>query len=187
MSRAVSIVGLSLLLASSPVAGEEVVVSDMQKPNWSFYGDVKVEPVDASKAPGGQMLRAKVTRKGKDYWDSAASSEPIKAIAKGQIVTLGFFARAGSDDGPVWINANVGQIAAPYDAAIIARIDLTQEERFYCLEGPAKVKLKNGAGKVTLHLAGEKQSVDLGPFVVTVREPGDGSSGLPCDVVVPSW
>lgn len=166
---------------------EETVVSDMEKPNWTFYGHVKVKQVDAERVPGGKMLRADVFRKGRDYWDSAATSEPVKAIGKDQIVTLGFFARAGSHDGPVWVNANVGQIAAPYDAAIIARIDLTDEERFYCLEGPSKVQLNSGEGKVTLHIGGEKQKVDLGPFLVTVREATDGPSQLPCEVIIASW
>ncbi|WP_432199856.1 hypothetical protein ACRAQ7_09190 [Erythrobacter sp. W53] len=184
--KKVAAIPLGLAIASTATA-EEVVVSDMAKPNWSFYGDVRVKPVDAEKAPGGQLLRADVIRKGKNYWDSAASGEPIKAIDKDQIVTLGFFARAGSDDVQVWVNANVGQIAAPYDAAVIARINLDEEERFYCLEGSSKVKLNSGEGKVTLHLGGEKQKVDIGPYIVTVRNADDGPSQLPCEQIVPSW
>lgn len=187
MRSLIILAGLSAAIGATSLAAEEAVISDMEKPNWSFRGDVKVKQVDAAKAPGGQMLRVTVTRKGAKYWDSAAASEPIKAIGKDQIITLGFFAKAGSDDGPVWVNANVGQIEAPYDAAIIARIDLDQEERFYCLEGKSKIKLNSGEGKVTLHLGGEKQKVDLGPYIVTVRDPADGPSQLPCDKIIASW
>ncbi|PIB95253.1 hypothetical protein CSW60_22150 [Caulobacter sp. X] len=159
----------------------------MEKPNWDFYGGVKLKKVPAEGVPGGTMIEADVLKKGSNFWDAAAVSQPIKAIGKGKIVTLGFFARAASDDGPVWLNANVGRIEAPYDTAIIARVKLDQEARFYCVEGVSKIDLANKAGKVTLHLAGEKQKIDLGPFLVTVRDEQDGPGQLPCAVRLGSW
>lgn len=179
--------GMALLTVPMTAFAEESVITDMAKPNWSFHGDVKVTEVDAANVPGGKMLRLDIFRKGKNYWDSAATSAPVKAIAKDQIVTLGFFARSASGDQSAWVNANVGEIAAPYDTAIIARIDLDPQTQFYCLEGPAKLRLGASKAKVTLHVGGEKQKIDLGPYIVTVRDADDGPSQLPCTKIVRSW
>lgn len=187
MIRNYSIVGLAFLLAGSPASATENVVNDMQKPNWSFYGDVEPTIVANDKVPGGKMLRAKITKKGANFWDSAAMSQPIKGVTKGQIVTIGFFARASSENGQAWLNANVGQIGAPYSTAVIARVTIDSDLHFYCVEGPSKIDLSDNEGKVTLHIGGDKQSIDLGPFVVTTRDETDGASQLPCDRIIKSW
>jgi len=171
----------------SPSWAQEQVVSDMERPTWEFYGDVEISQVAAEAVPGGQMLRAQVIRQGENFWDSAAKSEPLPTtIEEGQIVTLGFFARAGSE-GEVWVNANVGEIAAPYSTAVIGRINLTQEGGFYCLEGVSDLRLGRGDAKVTLHMGGAVQTVDLGPYVVTARSTEDGATGLPCTEYITSW
>ena len=169
-----------------PLAAEEAVISDMERPNWSFYGNVKAKQIDASEAPGGKMIQIDVTRKGANYWDSAATSEPVKAVKQGQIVTLGFYARAGSD-GPAAFHANVGELAAPYGTAVISKVELDSNVTFYCIEGVSKISFGNKEGKVTLHVAEEKQKIDLGPYIVTVRNPEDGPTQLPCQKIIQSW
>ena len=178
-----------LISGISAAALAETVVSDMAKPSWEFRGDVKAAAVDEEKAPGGKLLRVDVRSKGANPWDSAALGTPVQEIKEGQLVTVGFMARAvgKGNEGPVAVTVNLLQTAAPWKAAVVAKVALDEELGFFCLQGKAKFDVPNDGARVVLHVAGQKQKFDLGPYVVTVSENESEPTQLPCRKVVRSW
>ncbi|ODP36569.1 hypothetical protein [Sphingomonas turrisvirgatae] len=172
-------IAVALMGAVAAQASSEQIISDAQRPVWGSYGDIKVSRLSEPKAPGGTLVRISVPRAGANFWDSSATGAISKAVKKGDIVTIGFFARSGEPGKPAWVNAVVGSVTPPFKAAAVGRVELDDEIRFHCVEGISPVDVGDKQGRLTLHVAGAKQVVDLGPYMVTTRASGSETQ-LPC-------
>jgi hypothetical protein len=172
-------VALALIGAVAAQSSSEQIISDAQRPVWGSYGDIKVSRVTDPKAPGGALIRIEVPRPGTNFWDSSATGALPKSVKKGEIVTIGFFARSGKPGQAAWVNVVVGTVTPPFAAAAVARVNLDDTLRFYCVEGPSPVDVREGQGRLTLHVAGARQVIDLGPYMVTTRAAGSATQ-LPC-------
>jgi hypothetical protein len=176
-----SALGLTAMLlgAAASQGSSEQIISDAQRPLWGSYGDVKVARIADPKVPGGSYIRITVPRPGANFWDSSATGAVLKPVKKGDIVTIGFFARSGEEGKAAWVNAVVGTVSPPYAAAAVGRVNLDEQMRFHCVEGVSPVDVAKGQGRLTLHVAGARQVIDLGPYMVTVRSAGSETQ-LPC-------
>lgn len=183
--KTIGFVTMLLMAVAGPAASSEAIISDPERPVWGSYGDIKVSRIVEGGLPGRTAVRIAVPRAGVNFWDSSATGNLIKPIEKGQLVTIGFFARSGDADKGAWVNAVVGRTDPPYAAAAVARVDLDREMRFYCVEGVSPVNVPKGKGRLTLHVAGAEQVIDLGPYMVTMRGPSS-SGGLPCHRIIAS-
>jgi hypothetical protein len=172
-------VAFAFMSAVALQSSGEQIVSDAQRPVWGSYGDIKVSRLTDPKAPGGALVRIVVPGPGANFWDSSATGALPKAVRKGEVVTIGFFARSGEPAKPAWVNVVVGSVAPPFTAAAVGRVDLDDELRFYCVEGLSPVDVAAGKGRLTLHVAGARQVIDLGPYMVTTR-PAGSETQLPC-------
>jgi len=189
MNRAIGLAAACLALAftqpASAQATSERVVSDAQRPVWGSYGDIKVARMTDDKVPGGAHIRVTVPKAGANFWDSSTTGTVPKAIKKGDTVTVAFFARSGEPGKPAWVNAVVGTAQPPFAAAVVGRVNLNDEMRFYCVEGVSPVDVPAGKGRLTLHVAGAQQVIDLGSYVVTAR-PSGTETQLPCAQTIAS-
>lgn len=176
---------LLLCVAATFPLGEtsarEEAATDPSQPVWTFYGDAKISKTAAERSPGGAMMRASIDRAGANIWDSAGYASLTRKISKGERVTLGFFARSGTPGASARINAIVGSASPPYPHALFAEVQLDDVERFYCIDAISPVDLARGDGRVTIHLAGGQQIVDLGAFLVTANPDLAESTQLPCE------
>lgn len=180
-------IGGAVAVSLSGMALAEAIVSNTQEASWAFRGDVETKVIEEPTAPGGKLTRVNVTTAGKKYWDSAASGEPLQEIKKGQFVTFAFVARAVDSKVPVAVTANILQTEAPYNAALIAKVTVDKELGLYCLEGKAKFDLPAGGGRAVLHIAGQKQVFDLGPYIVTVRDKEKDPTAYTCRRSARTW
>ena len=185
--RSTLFIGGAIAALFSATALAETVVSDLKDANWTFRGDVETTTIDEPAAPGGKLLRVEIPKAGEIYWDSAASGKPLQAIKQGQFVTFAFVARAVDASAPVAVTANILQTEAPHKAALISKITLDKEIGLYCLEGKAKLDLPAGGGTPVLHIAGQKQTFDLGPYIVTVRDKEKEPSKYTCRRSARTW
>lgn len=180
-----SIVALCIALAAPAVSATppETVIGDASHAQWTPYGSGKASNTRVPDLPGGVALRLKVRQKGAQPWDAGLSVQLKEGVQAGERVIAGFYARAhtpapGRDTAAVI--ARVQQNGQSYDAVIEADFEISPEWRFHCVQGPAKRSFGAGSLELGLQLAGEQQTVEVGPFMVVRGGEGERTM-LPCD------
>lgn len=171
--------------AAAQGGGREQVISDPAAAQWSFEGNARTATVNGAPVPGGAAIRVTIARKGANPWDVQARLPLAAAVAAGDRVTFGFYARTTQPDpgGDVArVNVRLQRNAAPYDAALEGTVEIGREWRFHCLSGPATIALAPPELVASVQLAGERHVVEFGPYMAT-RIPAANAatpSGLPC-------
>jgi len=121
---------------------------------------------------GGNGVRVQVTSPTPDKpWDSAAGQAVNGKIAKGDIVTIAFWAKAEPvDGGPATANISsvrVQQAAEPWGGIVEGKVAVTSGDwQIYTVSGRASMDADKGGAGVALHLGSAKQTVVLGPLFV---------------------
>lgn len=173
-------VAVSPAMSATP---KETVIGDATHAQWTPYGTSKPSMVEAPTLPGAAAVRLQVRRKGAQPWDAGVSVQLKEGVEAGDRVIAGFYARAqspapGRETATVIVR--VQQNGESYDAVIGSTLEVGAEWQFYCVQGPAKRTLGAGALELGLQLASEKQTVEVGPFMVMRGGEGDRTT-LPCD------
>lgn len=143
-------------------------ISDPVKDVWQTQGKWQKtsSAVKSEGVPGGYAYRVQVYRPDEKPWEVAAQAPISGAMKQGDVVLLGFWARAQEPAEGV-VNARIQQSAEPYAAiAEVGGLKIGPEWKMYYVSGKSPMTLGPGQGNVSVHLASARQTIDLGPFTV---------------------
>jgi hypothetical protein len=119
---------------------------------------------------GGDAMRVKVLKKGKNNWDSAIDSTVRKPVRKGDKLVLMFDARLVEGPGGATTanipNASIQQKAEPYKTLGNGSPALTDKWQSFRYEGVADQDYAAGEVKGTIQVGNAKQTIDLANIVI---------------------
>jgi len=165
------------LAAAAPVqaADEGIMKYAINKPStaWNVYGAGQTyAPVKDKAVVGGGGVRVQVNAPTPEQpWASSAGQPVGGKIAKGDVITIAFWAKAEPvGGGPATANISavrVQQAAEPWGGIVEGQVAVTDGEwRIYSVSGRASMDAEKGGAGVALHLGSAKQTVVLGPLFV---------------------
>jgi hypothetical protein len=151
--------------------------------NWNVYGENQAAKRLEKEGPKGYpAIRVTVARAGKNAWDAGAVSVVPKPVGAGDAVLVAVYLRAPElKDGETLELPLVGATgaAAPYPAIAGEKVVLTNQWKLYFASGRAPQAFAADGVQATVHLAGAKQVIDLGPLRVYDFGPGFDLKRLP--------
>lgn len=176
---AVAALGLSAAAPMTAQAAEPAATGVMKyainKPSiaWNVYGPGQSNaPVKDKAVVGGAAVRVQVTAPTPDQpWANAAGQGVDGKIAKGDIITVAFWAKAEPvDGGPATAtlsSVGVHQSTAPWSGIVNGQVGtIGGDWKMYTFSGRAGMDAEKGSAGVSLQLGGAKQTVVLGPLFV---------------------
>jgi GH35 family endo-1,4-beta-xylanase len=156
--------------------------------NWNVSGMGQTPaPRSDDAVQGGKALRIAVSAKGANEWDVSAGMAVNKPIKSGDTLLLAVWARAEAPpEGktsavlPILIQQN----SAPYAPIAQSQVAVTGKWAIYYASATVTQDWGKGSLGITVHLAGAKQTIDLGPaFLLDLGQNYDPSK-LPQNPVV---
>ena len=138
--------------------------------SWSTYGERQRSGVIRSQGVlGERAFRVRVGR-GENPWSVGAKASITGQINQGNVILLAYWARVeeppeGEQTGVI-SSARVELAASPYTEVFSAPARVTSEWKMYYASGVANRAFAPGEASVSLHLAGARQVIDLGPVFV---------------------
>lgn len=171
--------------ASAAAAGGNVLDRAINLPgtNWSIYGpNQKAKMGKTTGVPGEQAMRVEVTAKGAHPWDVGALSPIQKAVGAGDVVLVAAYMRAPNlKDGETADISFFGatEAAEPYGNIAAGSATIGNQWKLYYASGKSPKAYAANTARVTAHLAGAKQVVELGPVFVLDFGPNYDPAKLP--------
>ncbi len=184
-----ALAGLALAASPATVWGQdlspELQAFDEQLPGslindptdlvWQTQGPLDVEGVQDESIPGGGAARRyEISSKGANPWSSQAYVPLLTDIARGDVVTVGFYARtvsAETADGKGMIGVRFQENAAPYSGFADTTVSVGSEWEWYEVSGTATTGIKQEVATVVLQMAGAKQTLEIGQTIVVKGVP----------------
>lgn len=163
-------------IAAAPVAGQDGaavadrVVNDPRPQALNVYGLRLPPAIRADKGVQfGRAVRVPVTRASAATGEIGAVSPVLKPIKAGDRVVIAFWARAHATE-----NGAPGKVAGamlerstpPHQRVFEQPVDIGPDWKMHTVSGRADRDYTPGELNATLHLAGAKQVIDLGPVFV---------------------
>jgi len=150
---------------------------------YTFYGSGFTQKAMKEPAvPGGRFIRVDVGNKGANPWDVGAQYAIDKPIKAGDVVFFAVFLRAPNlKDGETARvpGTGVGQAAAPYAPIATTEAHVSNQWNVYYASTKASRAWGKGEARASLHLAADKQVLDLGPLIVLDLGPDYDMTTLP--------
>lgn len=143
-----------------PAAANSTTV--MRADAWLTYG-VPVSPKRDSSVVGSGSLVVPPLAKQADPWTSGAVLPIPQALAKGQRLTVAFWAKAVANE---TVRLNFQAREAPYAAFFDQTIDLTPKWQRFVHTATAPASFPAGSQQVSLQLGDTHSAVVLGPVVL---------------------
>lgn len=149
--------------------------------NYGLTKDPKVITVD--RLPGGEALEVKVRKKGPQIYSAGIQAKNQLKISKGDVIFTAVWMR--STDLPDGMSETTVPIALqdasePYDTWAIEPIKVGSAWRLHFVYATAPQKYKKGAMTLSLQVAGEKQTLEVGPvFMLNMGEGDVDPSSMP--------
>ncbi|MBI1686647.1 hypothetical protein [Caulobacter hibisci] len=176
LGAAVAVIALSLSAPIASARDEGIMKYALNKPSaaWNVYGSGQTNAVVKDKAvTGGGGTRVVVgTPTPAAPWNASGSQAVNGKIAKGDVITVAFWAKAEAVEGgpaaATVTNVRVQQAAEPWGGIVeggAVKID-SGEWKIYSVSGRAAMDADKGGASVALHLGASKQTVVLGPLFV---------------------
>lgn len=172
---------VSLPVAASAQLPPELAAFDEQLPGslindprdlvWQTDGaTLDVEGIqDASIPGGGAARRYETSAKGAELWSNQAYVPLLVAIARGEAVTVGFYARtisADTADGKGVIGVRVQENGPPYGGFADDTLSIGKDWEWYEVTGTANAAYGRGDARVVIQFGGAKQVVEIGQTIV---------------------
>ena len=156
---------------AAPAAGDiSSKLINVPGTSWNVYGANQASKLLEKEGPKGYpALRVTVARAGKNAWDAGAVSVVPKPVGAGDALLVAIYLRAPElKDGETLALPLIGATgaAAPYPAIAGEKAVLTNQWKLYFASGKAPQAFAAGGVQATVHLAGAKQVIDLGPLRV---------------------
>lgn len=150
---------------------------------WNAYGPGQSATLLDKEGPKGYpMTRVTVTSKGANAWDAGVIMPLPKPIAAGDVLYMAVYLRAPNlKDGETMPLPFIGITTSgpPYANLAGDHAAITNQWAQYYATGTAAQALAAGGAQATVHLAGDKHVVDVGPIRVFDLGPGFDTSRLP--------
>ena len=140
------------------------LVNDPTRIDWNIYGETSAEVVRDDAIPGGKAARRFTTRKPGPIYAVGAKVPLSKDIARGDTVTVGFYARKLSDDGAVQVRFQ--RDVEPYQGFGQTEVPLSREWTWHEVTAKADVSLAPGVGIVVFQFGQMPQSIEIGQTIV---------------------
>jgi hypothetical protein len=173
--------------AGAPVATAHVGLNDKLINNpvapWNVYGPNQTSVVlDKGGPQGYPATRVTVSAKGANAWDTGVGVPLPKAVAAGDVIYVAIYLRApeikdGATAAMPFIG--VGGPAPTYATIATDHAAITNQWAQYYAVGTATAAFAAGSTQVTVHLAGDKHVIDVGPVRVFDLGPNFDTSRLP--------
>ena len=129
------------------------------------YGPAKLKVVKDKNVPDGSATEVKVSRKGKNPWDSGLSGPIPTAIKKGDTIVMSYWAKTVKGDGVI-SNAGLQLSGEPYTALAMKPASLGKDwQEFYVTAKASRDYAPSEAG-YTIQVAGAKQTLRIGPIFI---------------------
>ena len=146
------------------------LINDPSSLQWTRYGPAKTKAISDGSIPGGgAATRYTVTSKGAHPYD-ASTYVPLTAnIAKGDTVTVGFYARtisADTPDGLGKLGVRFQQNADPYPGFGDTVLTIGKDWKWYEVSGSSTNDIKRDVAIVAFQLAAAKQELEIGQTIV---------------------
>jgi hypothetical protein len=147
------------------------LVNDPSRLDWATQGaGFKSRGVQDPAIPGGGAAVQFEIRKADPKPYSIQAFVPLLSrIAKGDTVTIGFYARtlsAGTDDGKGVIGVRFQQNSDPWPGFGDATVKVGPEWGWHEVSGVSNIDIQKDVAVVALQLAGAKQTVQIGQAIV---------------------
>lgn len=169
----------------APAAGGGLNAKMINNPiaPWNAYGvNQKSVVLDRDGPQGYPATRVTITAKGANAWDAGVVMPVPKEIAAGDVIYIAVFLRApDAKDGETVPMPFLGVTGAtpPYTALATDHAAITNQWAQYYAVGTARQAYPAGGAQATVHLAGDKQVIDVGPVRVFDLGPGFDTARLP--------
>mgnify|MGYP003869635703 CR=1 FL=1 len=166
--------------------GNPRLINSPAPTNWKIGGKNRdITDVKNAALPGGQGLRIKITQQGENGYDVTAAMPITKPIADGDVLLVAYYARGeqafNEANTAIITSSQIELTRAPYTAAGRSAARLGSEWTIYYLSGKAARDYAVGDAQISLHLAGSRQTLDLGPAFVFNFGPDMDINALPRD------
>ncbi len=153
---------------------------------WTINGTQReIVGVSSAALPGNRGLRVKITQQGENGYDVTAAMPITRAIKTGDVLLVAYYARgeqAFNEANTAMITSSQIELTrAPYTAAGRSAARLKSQWTIYYLSGKATRDYDVGDAQVSLHLAGSRQTIDLGPAFIFNFGPDMDINDLPRD------
>lgn len=173
--------------ASAPTAPASTGLNDKMINNplaaWNVYGPNQTSKVlDRDGPKGYPATRVTVSAKGANPWDVGSIMAIPKPIAAGDVIFIAVYLRAPeAKDGERVAMPFFGLTGAtpPYANVANDHAAITNQWAQYYAVGTAGQAFPAGGTQATVHLAGDKHVIDVGPIRVFDLGPGADTSRLP--------
>ena len=162
--------GLAFAAPASAVQGDDIASKIINDPSAPQVVGAKSTIRNDAKVQGGKALRIVVPAKGKNNWDSFASSPIQKPVKAGDNLVLAFWARLEKgEDGATSSTlpfTGVQVSSPPYPSLFNEAVQVGPEWKLHQVKGKADKDYAAGTLGVSIHLANARQTIDLGPVFV---------------------
>jgi hypothetical protein len=147
--------------------GKGTLINDPTNLKWQVFGAGEThKTVPAKGFPGGQATQFVIAQKGKFPYDIGTNAPITEDIKQGDIMIVAFLARtivADTPDGLGVIGVRVQQNLPPdYPGFGDKVLQIGPNWRLYQIKTQAKQDIPKGQGVIGLHLAGAKQTIEIG-------------------------
>lgn len=129
------------------------------------YGPMKTKIVDDRGAPDGQALEVKISRKGRNPWDSGVSGAVSGVIKRGDVIVMSYWAKAVKGEGVI-ANAGLQLNHEPYTAMVMKPQRLSTEWQHFYVTTKADRDYGAAEAGYAIQTAGAKQTLRFGPVFI---------------------
>ena len=161
---------LAVAAPASAAQGDDIASKIINDPSTPQIVGAKSSVRKDDQVQGGKALRIIVPAKGKNNWDTFASSPIRKPVKAGDNLVLAFWARLEKGEGGATSStlpfAGVQVSSPPYPSLFTETVQVGPEWKLHEVKGTADKDYAAGSLGVSIHLANAKQTIDLGPIFV---------------------
>lgn len=161
---------LAIAAPAAAVQGDDIASKIINDPSAPQIVGAKGSVRKDDKVQGGKALRIIVPAKGKNNWDTFASSRIQKPVKAGDNLVLAFWARLEKGEGGATSStlpfAGVQVSSPPYPSLFTETVQVGPEWKLHQVKGKADKDHAAGTIGVSIHMANAKQTIDLGPVFV---------------------
>jgi hypothetical protein len=167
--------------AASPAAANPMMMPNLEgkgriinqpenQQSWTAYGPGMTRAIVPAKGmPGGSASAINVSAQGKNVYDAGINVPVPEALTEGDVITIAFVARtmsAETETGAGKVALRVQHNKPPYNGFGDNVINIGPNWKSYQLRTQARMDIPAGEAVVALHVAGAKQSIEIGPVYV---------------------
>lgn len=161
---------LAIAAPAAAVQGDDIASKIINDPSAPQIVGATSSVRKDDKVQGGKALRIVVPAKGKNNWDTFASSPIQKPVKAGDNLVLAFWARLEKGEGGATSStlpfAGVQVSSPPYPSLFNEAVQVGPEWKLHQVKGKADKDHAAGTIGVSIHMANARQTIELGPVFV---------------------